>query len=190
MPITLQEVTLAVTGALEALRVPYAIGGSLASTLHGVVRNTHDTDIVADLRSEHAKPLAAALSKNFYADEQQIRDAIARRASFNLIHLDSAFKVDVFVARPRPFDRAQLARRQLLALGEAPEQRVYVVSAEDIVLAKLEWYRLGGEISERQWSDVRGVLKTQAGRLDLEYMRRMANELGVSDLLTRAIEEL
>jgi hypothetical protein len=183
------SVTVTVIKTLETLRISYAIGGSLASTLHGVVRNTLDTDIVADLRPEHAELLAAALSDAFYADVEQIRDAINRRRSFNLLHLDTMFKVDVFVAKPRAFDRAQLARRQLLALDETSTQQAYVVSAEDIVLAKLEWYRAGGEVSDRQWSDVRGVLKTQAGRLDQAYMRRMAAELDVSDLLERALAE-
>jgi len=95
----------------------------------------------------------------------------------------------MFVARPRDFDRAQLARRQLHLLGEEPERWAYVASAEDTVLAKLEWYRLGGETSDRQWRDVLGVLKVQGQRLDRAYMRQMALELGVRDLLESAFEE-
>ena len=104
------------------------------------------------------------------------------------IHLETMFKVDVFVAKPRPFDRAQLARRALVRLSEDPERHAYVTSAEDIVLAKLEWYRLGGEISNRQWQDVLGVLKVQGERLDLDYLRQMAAGLGVSDLVARALQ--
>ena len=97
--------------------------------------------------------------------------------------------MDVFVAKPRPFDRAQLARRQLQLLSEQPERRAYVTSAEDIVLAKLAWYRMGGEVSDRQWQHVLGVLKVQGERLDRAYLQQMAGELGVGDLLQRAIED-
>ena len=142
-------VTMIVADALEALGVPYAIGGSLASAVHGVMRATMDADLVADLRPEHAEPLVRALGDAFYADAEMIRDAIRRHGSFNLIHLGTMFKVDIFVAKPRPFDRSQLARRQLHLLSEDPERHAYVTSAEDIILSKLEWYRQGGEVSAR-----------------------------------------
>ena len=190
-------VTLAVVDALDALGVPYAIGGSFASALHGVMRATMDADLVADLCLEHVEPLAQALGDAFYADAEMMRDAIRRHGSFNLIHLDTVFKVDVFVAKPRPFDRSQLARRQLHLLSEDPERHAYVISAEDVVLSKLEWYRMGGEdfgelsraVSDRQWRDVLGVLKVQGDRLDQDYLRRMSVELGVTDLLERVLEE-
>jgi hypothetical protein len=182
-------VTTIVADALEALGVLYAIGGSFASALHGVMRATMDADIVADMRQEHIAPFVQALGEAFYADAEMMREAIGQHKSFNLIHLDTMFKVDVFVARPRDFDRAQLARRQLHLLAEDPERRAYVASAEDTVLAKLEWYWLGGQASDRQWRDVLGVLKVQGQRLDLAYMRHMATGLGVQDLLQRALEE-
>jgi hypothetical protein len=182
-------VVMIVVDALQALGVAYAIGGSFASAVHGVMRATMDVDLVADLNPEQVEPFVQALGHVFYADSEMIRDAVRRHASFDLIHLDTAFKVDVFVARPRDFDRAQLARRQLYALSQDPERVAYVTSPEDTILAKLEWYRLGGEISDRQWRDVIGVLKTQGQQLDRDYMEGMASELKVADLLNRAWAE-
>lgn len=76
-----------------------------------------------------------------------------------------------------------------VALSEDPERYAYATSAEDVVLSKLEWYRMGGEVFDRQWRDVLGVLKVQGDRLDQDYLRRMSVELGVTDLLERVLEE-
>jgi len=182
-------VTLMVTETLEMLSIPYLTGGSLASAVHGVARATMDTDLVADLRPEHAEPLARALSRSFYVDTESIREAIRHRSSFNVIHLATMFRVDIFVPQQRPFDRSQLGRRAEYIVATDPKRAIYVASAEDIVLAKLEWYRLGGEVSERQWRDVLGVLKVQGKRLDMAYLRLWAGELGVTDLLESALVE-
>ncbi len=183
------RITLLVTQTLERLDIPYAVGGSLASSLHGVMRSTLDVDIVADMKLEHIQPLVDALSKEFYADDEMMRGAIEHHSSFNLIHYETAFKVDIFTRKTRAFDGMQLKRRRTSIIATDPDQSVYVTSPEDTILAKLEWYRMGGEVSDRQWRDILGVLKTRAGELDLAYLRKWAGELKVSDLLERALKE-
>jgi hypothetical protein len=153
------------------------------------MRSTLDVDIVADMKLEHIQPLVAALSKEFYADDEMMRDAIEHHSSFNLIHYETAFKVDIFIRKLRPFDQMQLERRRKSVIATDPEESVWVVSPEDIILAKLEWYRMGGEVSDRQWRDILGVLKTRAGELDLAYLRKWAIELKIVDLLDRALKE-
>ena len=189
MPSDPVHAALQVIQALDTLGVSYLIGGSLASTVYGVVRTTQAADLVVELRLEHAAPLAQVLADSFYVDVEAIRDAIRRRSSFNVIHLETMFKVDVFVSRERPFDRAQFARRAAQTIATEPERTAYVASAEDTVLTKLEWYRLGGEQSERQWRDVLGVLVVQSTHLDVDYLRQWAEHLGVADLLARALRE-
>ncbi len=183
------EVTLKVTGVFESLDIPYLIGGSLASTLYGMIRTTQDSDIVAEMRQEHIKAFVSALQDEFYVDEEMIADSIQRHSSFNIIHRESMFKVDVFIPRPRPFLQSQLARAQRQAFTFETEVNAKFASPEDTILSKLEWYRLGGEVSDRQWRDILGVLKTREGELDLDYLKKWAGELKVSDLLERALRE-
>jgi hypothetical protein len=183
------QATMLVIHALNQLNVPYVIGGSLASAVHGVMRATMDTDIVADLHLEQAQPLANALSGTFYADVEMMRDAIEHHSSFNLIHLETMFKVDVFIPKEREFDRLQIRRGTSQIIATDPEEEALVATAEDTILAKLEWYRMGGEVSERQWRDILGILKIQAETLDLSYLRKWANNLGVADLLEKALQQ-
>ena len=183
------EVTLKVTAVFESLGVPYLIGGSLASTLYGMIRTTQDSDIVAEMRSEHIQPFVLTLQDEFYLDEEMIADSIAHYSSFNIIHRETMFKVDVFIPRPRPFLQAQLARAQKQTFTLETEMSAKFASPEDTILSKLEWYRLGGEVSERQWRDILGVLKIRAGELDLVYLQKWAMDLKVADLLERALHE-
>ena len=181
--------TLMVVRALEALGVPYLIGGSMASAVYGVPRSTLDADIIAALRLEHVAPLVQGLGAGFYVDIDSVREAVVRRASFNVIHLTTMFKVDVFVSRERSFERSEFARRRRTAFATDPERIVYVAAPEDVILAKLEWYREGGEVSDRQWTDVLGVLKAQEASLDLGYLTRFAEQLQVRELLEVAFQE-
>jgi len=182
-------VTLQVIEALEALDVPYLIGGSFAAAVYGIARMTADADLVADVRFEHVDPLVNRLSANFYLDVESMREAIRHRSSFSLIHFKTMFKVDVFIPKQRPYSQTQLARRVRQPLSGETDQLAYFSSAEDSVLSKLEWYRMGGEVSDRQWRDILGVIKTQSERLDAAYLRQWAAALNVADLLEKALLE-
>ncbi|MCA9943349.1 MAG: hypothetical protein H6656_00410 [Ardenticatenaceae bacterium] len=184
------QVTLLVTNLLDDLGIPYVIGGSMASIIHGMLRTTMDVDIVADIHPEKVSSFASKLQDAFYVDEQMIQQAIQRQSSFNLIHLNTMFKVDIFIPKARPFDNQQLSRRVAEKISPDSDAQIWVLSPEDIVLAKLDWFRIGGEISERQWRDILGVLKTQQNSLDIAYLKQWAQSLSVGDLMDRALDEL
>ncbi|HEX2207651.1 MAG TPA: hypothetical protein VHG93_08195 [Longimicrobium sp.] len=143
-------VTLHVIGALEQLRVPYVVGGSIASPIYGKPRATQDVDVIADLGEEHIPPFITALQNDFYLDEPAVRDAVRRRSTFNVIHLATMFKVDVFVAKKDVPTAQELARRRTYVPPEAPDREIALASPEDVVVQKLYWYRLGDHVSERQ----------------------------------------
>ena len=177
-----------VINAFEDLGVPYSVVGSIASSSHGVPRSTIDIDLVADLRMLHVAPLVAALIDAYCIDEDAARDAVLRRAMFNVIHLETMLKVDVYVLTDRDFDRESFGRRAPAKLAEGG-RLFFFDTPEDTVVHKLEWYRKGGEVASRQLDDVLGVLRVQADGLDIEYMERWAAALGVDDLLAEALAQ-
>ena len=183
------RVTLAVAKALERMGIPYFVGGSLASSAHGVARATLNADIIAKLDPGQAGRFAKELGPEFYADVVAIADAAARRSSFNVIHIPTAFKVDVFVPRATAYADVEMERRQSHVIDQATGERLAFSTAEDTLLAKLQWYWQGNEVSERQWRDVLGILRVTGQGLDGSYLSLWAGELGVTDLLDRALRE-
>jgi hypothetical protein len=173
---------------LEELEVTYLVGGSVASSLHGIPRATIDGDLVADLKKRHVGPFVAGLGTGFYVEASAVLQAVMARTSFNVIELEGMIKVDVFAAKREPFTLSELERRVAFDLGGGLPT-LFLSSPEDTILAKLDWFRLGGGVSDRQWGDITGVMKVQAERLDLKYLRDMARELKVSDLLERALDD-
>jgi hypothetical protein len=172
----LWDALLPVVEALVALEVPYYVGGSVASSVTGVARATLDVDLVAALQRQHAEPLAAALGPHYYVDVEMIHQAIRRCSSFNVIHLTTMFKVDVFVPENTPFAHANMQRRVALAVPELGRILYFC-------------YQAGSGVSDRQWYDLQGVLRLQGQGLDLAYLQRWAAEVGISALLHRALEE-
>ena len=183
------RVALLIARILERLGIPYVTAGSLASSLHGVPRSTDDIDIVADLRPAHVAQLIAVLGAEWYVSEEAARAAIERGTSFNAIHLATGVKVDVFVVGSDAFDARRVATASTVRIGAEPGAELRVDTAEHTVLRKLEWFRRGGESSERQWRDVVGILRVQGDRSDRGELSHWAGQLGVTDLLTRALAE-
>ena len=185
----LVEATRQVIAVLDALEIPYCLGGSLASSIHGIPRATIDGDIVTQPALRHCRPLADALSARFVVSLEAVVRAVHDEGCFNAIHRENLSKVDVFISKSGGWHQSQMRRRQLAPLGADENDRVFVASPEDTILAKLDWYRLGGGVSDRQWGDVTGVMKVQATNLDRDYLHHWAGELGLTDLLQRALEE-
>jgi hypothetical protein len=182
---------LPLVGVFNRLGISYYVGGSVASSLYGAARSSLDVDLVADLADQHVSTLVESLRGNYYIDAQMIHEAIQERSCFNLIHLPTSYKVDVFIPKNRPYDREAMRRRRSDRLTDSESScDVFFCSAEDILLAKLEWYRLGDETSERQWNDIINVLKYQRPFLDRGYLEKEARELQVADLLARAWKQL
>lgn len=181
------DVACEVIEVLEELGIAYHVGGSFASSLHGVPRQTHDLDLVVDLRPEKVHRFASRLGDRFYADPDMILAAIRREGSTNLLHLDTGFKIDLFIRQPGPFDRSEFRRHGPQRLSEDSPREVMVKSAEDTLLRKLQWYKEGRMVSDRQWSDILGIVRTQGDRLDLDYLHYWAGELEVYELLERAL---
>jgi hypothetical protein len=175
----------------DRLEIPYMIGGSGASSVHGLPRTTADIDIVAKVGIDDVQPLATELQQDFYIDEQQVRAALEHGRSFNVIHSRSSFKFDIFPLTADRYQQAQFGRRryETSSVFTAEPLDLAVSSPDDVILSKLRWYRQGGEVSEQQWNDVLGVIAVQRDALDVAYLRQWSDYLGVRDLLEKALAE-
>lgn len=178
-----------VVEALRKLGIRHYVGGSIASSFHGATRSTMDVDLVAELGEQKISDFVRCFGDQFYLSEAAIRDAVKHRSCFNLIHLPTSFKIDIFVKRERPFDDESMRRATVERLGQKEMVEVPIATAEDIIISKLEWFRLTNETSERQWDDVSRLLKLLGDDVDDLYLRRAAEMVRVEDLLERMIQE-
>lgn len=188
----LRQATEPLIRFFEANQIQYHIGGSVASSAHGIPRTTIDVDLVADIKPHHVEKMVQSLQTIYYIDASMIQSAINNQTSFNLIHLETIIKIDIFILKADPFDQNVMSRAVAgtLNVGEAEPLQVQFSSPEDIILHKLSWFRMGGEQSERQWKDILGVLKIQRDSLDFEYMQIWAKQIKVDDLLERALAKV
>jgi hypothetical protein len=179
-------VALQCAAALETAGVGYFLGGSLASSLQGEPRATNDIDFVIDLRPHQLPTFVQALGEDFDVDEESLREAVGQTSSWNIFHLPTVTKVDLFLLRSGAFDRSEFDRRRRVVL--TPDGRgLFIKSPEDSVLRKLLWFREGGETSTTQWRDIVQVLRVTGGQMDRDYLNSWAGTLGVTALLDRAL---
>ncbi len=181
------KVVISLVGILDGLSIHYILGGSLASSIYGIPRASQDADLVVVLNPSDIAPLVEELKSDFYVDPGAVRAAVERKKSFNIIHLATMFKVDIFVREMTSLTEELFSRRQLEEIISGKPVNVY--SPEDIILEKLDWYRKGDGISDRQWQDILGVLKVQGRRLDLTYLNNRAEKRGLHRLLLQAIAQ-
>lgn len=159
-------------------------------TAHSDSRSTMGMDLVADMTEVHVSEFLRIFDKDFYLSEPAVRDAIRRTSCFNLIHLSTSFKVDVFVSRRRSFDVDAMNRANMARLGDNLVLDIRVATPEDSIISKLEWYLKTNETSERQWDDVSRLVKPLGDAADMEYLIASAKSVGVQDLLERLVSTL
>jgi hypothetical protein len=172
---------------LRELGIQHFIGGSIASSFHGATRSTMDVDVVCDMTEAQAVSFVSRFSKDFYVSLTAVENAVRRKSCFNLIHLPTSFKVDVFVSRGRQFDIDSMHRATQETLGTTKTLKVPIATAEDSIISKLEWYRLTNETSERQWDDVTRLVRLLGDHADITYLRQAADAVEVRDLLERLL---
>lgn len=183
------DVIVQFADVLDRLDITYAIGGSIASSFYGKIRFTQDADIAIEPFENKANDFFELLKTDFYISKQAMFEALRQKTSFNLIHLKTSYKIDVFVCSGEGFSSELFNRKKNLKIDASAERLFSVVAPEDIILLKLKWYFDTECTSNRQWEDVLGVIEMQKEKLDVDYLNKWAGDLGVRDLLQKAISD-
>lgn len=163
--------------ALERTGIPYMVTGSYASSAHGVPRATNDIDIVIAPTANQLRILLGEFPDDrYYADDVAALDALQHTSQFNIIDFATSWKADLIIRKNRRFSTEEFRRRRVHTVAGMP---VSLATAEDILLAKLEWYK--EDQSARQLEDVIGIIRRQREALDRQYVEYWARELGVDE---------
>ena len=181
-----QELLSKVVQTLDALGIDYMITGSIASSMQGEPRSTHDIDIVVQLSAGEAPKLLQAFPEpDYYLSEDSIREALRQQSMFNLLQVAEGEKVDFWILTDEPFDQARFARKRV---EELLGMHLKVSAPEDTILVKLRWSKMSGG-SEKQITDALRVLEVQRDQLDLHYLQEWSVQLDVHDLLQKLLEQ-
>ncbi|HAG50513.1 MAG: hypothetical protein A2X87_00215 [Deltaproteobacteria bacterium GWC2_42_51] len=181
-----QELLKKVIKALEDAKLEYMVTGSVASSLQGEPRSTHDIDLVISVQKSAVKKLVKAFPPpDFHLDEESILDAIDKKGMFNLINIREGDKVDFWILTNEPFDKSRFSRKYE---EEVMGIKMQVSSPEDTILMKLKWAKLSGG-SEKQFTDALRVYEVQSEKLDREYLESWARELNIESLWRRLLAE-
>jgi hypothetical protein len=170
------EVLQRITGALDRVGIAYMLTGSFASVYYGSPRSTQDIDLVITANPAQLQAFIDGLpSAEYYADLDAAREAHTRESMFNIIDVKTGWKIDMIMRKARPFSQVEFGRRQMLSIQGIS---LFVASAEDVLLAKLEWSKLAQ--SQRQIEDAAGILKIRTDSLDRSYLDKWVRELGLT----------
>lgn len=180
-----EEILQLILSRLDQCGIPYMITGCFASNMHGVPRSTYDADVVIEGDRESLKEFIQSLGSEFYSSVEAADEALTRQQMFNVVHLETGFKVDFIIKKARPFSVEEFSRRER---ANYFGQLRWFATPEDVILAKLEWSKMGD--SERQFTDALNVARVQGATLDRSYLEKWATELGIRDLLERLLQEL
>lgn len=182
---SLEEVAAFVSAKLEECGIPYMIVGSFASNIYGIARATQDADLIVEINLTGIEKLGRALGEEFYFDIDGAKESFRLGVMFNAVHYASGLKIDLIVLKNRPFGHEEFQRKKLANFAG---RKCWFATAEDTILAKLEWSKMGE--SERQFNDAVNIAKIQKQNLDIAYLYRWADDLQIGDLLNRLLQEL